>query len=85
MNFTINCLKLIKLLSVIILFLPTKCYSLNETLIREAKKETDEQKLLYYLLYNYEKSVRPVKNASNPIVVRLGLTLTNIFEMVCLS
>uniref|UniRef100_A0A0K0ERV6 Neuronal acetylcholine receptor subunit alpha-10-like n=1 Tax=Strongyloides stercoralis TaxID=6248 RepID=A0A0K0ERV6_STRER len=81
MNFIIYCLKLVKLLSIIILFLPTKCYSLNETLIREAKKETDEQKLLYYLLYNYEKSVRPVKNASNPIVVRLGLTLTNIFEM----
>lgn len=43
---------------------------------------TQEQRLLYYLLKNYEKAVRPVRNASHAIVVKLGLTLTNIFDMV---
>lgn len=43
---------------------------------------TDEQRVLYYLLRNYERTVRPVKNASDVIVVKLGLTLTNIFDVV---
>uniref|UniRef100_A0A7E4ZU22 Nicotinic acetylcholine receptor subunit n=1 Tax=Panagrellus redivivus TaxID=6233 RepID=A0A7E4ZU22_PANRE len=42
---------------------------------------TEEQRLLYHLLRNYEKAVRPVRNASHPIVVKLGMTLTNIFDM----
>lgn len=42
---------------------------------------TEEQRLLYHLLKQYEKAVRPVRNASSPIVVKLGLTLTNIFDM----
>ncbi|CAJ0954853.1 unnamed protein product, partial [Mesorhabditis belari] len=43
--------------------------------------ETDEQRLLYHILKNYEKAVRPVRNASTPVVVKLGMTMTNIFDM----
>uniref|UniRef100_A0A1I8AR31 Neur_chan_LBD domain-containing protein n=1 Tax=Steinernema glaseri TaxID=37863 RepID=A0A1I8AR31_9BILA len=42
---------------------------------------TDEQKLLYHLLRQYEKAVRPVRNASHTITVKLGMTMTNIFDM----
>ncbi len=41
-----------------------------------------EQRLMNYLLRNYERSVRPVKNASDTVFVRMGLTLTQIFDMV---
>ncbi|CAJ0576020.1 unnamed protein product, partial [Mesorhabditis spiculigera] len=44
-------------------------------------RETDEQRLLYHILRNYEKAVRPVRNASTPVVVKLGMTMTNIFDM----
>lgn len=40
-----------------------------------------EQKLLYHLMKAYDPAVRPVHNASRPIVVRLGLTLISIFDM----
>lgn len=42
----------------------------------------DEQRLLNYIMRGYEKSVRPVRNASTPVVIRMGLTLTQIFDMV---
>ncbi|XP_041375144.1 neuronal acetylcholine receptor subunit alpha-10-like [Gigantopelta aegis] len=41
----------------------------------------DEQKLLYHLMRGYEKSVRPVRNASSPVNIRMGLTLTQILDM----
>ena len=41
-----------------------------------------EQKLMYKLLKHYEKSVRPVRNASETVVVKMGLTMTQIFDMV---
>ena len=47
--------------------------------------ETDlptEQRLMYRLLNRYERSVRPVRNASDVLLVRMGLTLTQIFDMV---
>jgi hypothetical protein len=34
-----------------------------------------EQKLMYKLMRHYEKSVRPVRNASDTVLVRMGLTL----------
>jgi hypothetical protein len=43
---------------------------------------------LFYLLFdsiryrNYSNNVRPVRNASVPVPVKLGLTLTQIFDMV---
>ncbi|VDN58048.1 unnamed protein product [Dracunculus medinensis] len=49
----------------------------------EAKNriETSEQRLLQFLMKNYEKSVRPVRNPSHTVTVKLGMTMTNIFEM----
>lgn len=41
-----------------------------------------EQRLMNKLMENYEFSVRPVKNASATVNVRMGLTLTQIFDMV---
>ena len=42
----------------------------------------DEQRLMNYLFRGYERSVRPVRNASTPVIIRMGLTLTQIFDMV---
>lgn len=41
---------------------------------------------LYFVSFNrnYEKDVRPVVNSSSIVVVKLGLTLTQIFDLVCL-
>ncbi|XP_053210703.1 neuronal acetylcholine receptor subunit alpha-9-II-like isoform X2 [Panonychus citri] len=47
----------------------------------EANQTNDERRLLNYLMRNYEKNSRPVKNAKSPIVVRLGITLTQIFDL----
>jgi len=43
----------------------------------------DEQRLLSALLSRYEPSVRPVHNASDVVLVRFGLTLAQISDMVC--
>ncbi|CAF0775433.1 unnamed protein product [Rotaria sordida] len=43
---------------------------------------SDEQRLLYFLMKNYSNNVRPVRNASLPVPVKLGLTLTQIFDMI---
>lgn len=44
----------------------------------------DEQRLLNFLFKDqgYERTVRPVRNASTAVVIRMGLTLTQIFDMV---
>ena len=34
---------------------------------------------------NYDREVRPVINASQAVVVRVGITLTQIFDMVSRS
>ncbi|XP_064618674.1 neuronal acetylcholine receptor subunit alpha-10-like isoform X2 [Lineus longissimus] len=47
----------------------------------ENRTLSDEQKLLQKLMRGYDKSVRPVYNASTPVVVRLGITLTQIFDV----
>lgn len=47
----------------------------------KALEMTEEQRLMTYLLRGYERSVRPVKNASKAVVVKMGLTLTQIFDM----
>ncbi|XP_063880210.1 neuronal acetylcholine receptor subunit alpha-10-like [Scylla paramamosain] len=41
----------------------------------------DEKRLLDSLMTGYDRNVRPVRNASNPIVIQLGITLTQIFDM----
>lgn len=43
---------------------------------------TDEQRLLYKLMENYDNSVRPVMKASSPVVIQLGITLTQIMDIV---
>jgi len=43
---------------------------------------SDEQHLFYKLMMGYEKSVRPVRKASDPVVVKLGITLTQILDIV---
>ncbi|GAB1606018.1 neuronal acetylcholine receptor subunit alpha-10-like, partial [Argonauta hians] len=47
----------------------------------KAPEMTEEQRLMTYLLKGYERSVRPVKNASKAVVVKMGLTFTQIFDM----
>jgi len=41
----------------------------------------EESRLLNYLMSNYDREVRPVYNASQKVVVRVGITLTQIFDM----
>lgn len=43
---------------------------------------TDEQRLLSVLMKHYSSETRPVFNASHPVVVRLGITLTQLFDVV---
>ncbi|CAF0719259.1 unnamed protein product [Brachionus calyciflorus] len=45
------------------------------------KVNSDEQRLLRLLLRNYEKDVRPVFNSSTTVTVKVGLTLTQIFDL----
>ncbi|ELU14382.1 hypothetical protein CAPTEDRAFT_204309 [Capitella teleta] len=40
-----------------------------------------EQRLMNKLLRRYERAVRPVKNASDTVVVKMGMTLTQIFDL----
>ncbi|XP_064620948.1 neuronal acetylcholine receptor subunit alpha-10-like [Lineus longissimus] len=42
---------------------------------------SDEQRLLYYIMTNYENSVRPVQNASQTVNIDLGITLNQIFDV----
>ena len=42
----------------------------------------DEQRLLQKLFRNYDNSVRPVYNATTSVVVRFGLALVQIMDMV---
>jgi len=42
----------------------------------------DEQRLLSALLSRYEPASRPVHNASDVVLVRFGLTLAQISDMV---
>lgn len=39
---------------------------------------SDEQRLFYALMTNYEKSVRPVLKSSQPVNLKIGLTLNQI-------
>ena len=47
------------------------------------QRETQEEsRLLTFLMENYDREVRPVYNASHPVEVKVGITLTQIFDMV---
>lgn len=54
---------------------------INTDYLHKLDLKTDEQRLLYHLLRGYEKAARPVRNASTPIILKLGLTLTNIVDI----
>jgi hypothetical protein len=49
----------------------------------DEEREPDEQKLMNHILRGYEKSVRPVRNATSTVLIKMGLTMTQIFDMVC--
>ena len=51
----------------------------NET---DSLPMTDEQRLYRRLRMNYDPFTRPVYNASQPVVVKIGITLTQIFDLV---
>ncbi|KAK3097031.1 hypothetical protein FSP39_005744, partial [Pinctada imbricata] len=42
---------------------------------------TDEQRLLYKLMRDYDPNTRPVYNASHPVNVYIGFSLTQIFDV----
>lgn len=42
----------------------------------------DEQRLLNKMFRNYDNSVRPVYNATKNVVVKFGLTLIQVMDMV---
>ena len=46
------------------------------------KPQKDESKLLAYLMQNYDRDVRPVVNVNDNVTVHVGITLTQIFDMV---
>jgi len=57
----------------------------EEEYIEEDEDDADlpvEQRLMNKLLRNYERSVRPVKNGNDVVLIRMGLTMTQIFDMV---
>lgn len=45
----------------------------------------DEQRLFYTLMTGYERAVRPTKHASDAVVVKLGISLTQIMDLVSYS
>ncbi|XP_070206651.1 neuronal acetylcholine receptor subunit alpha-10-like [Littorina saxatilis] len=49
--------------------------------VRSDSDLTDEQRLLRYLRHNYDPSVRPVYDAKRPVVINLGITLTQIIDV----
>jgi len=51
--------------------------------VSESRGEQEEKVLLRLLMDGYERDVRPVRNASRPILIQVGITLTQIFDMVC--
>lgn len=55
---------------------------LYEGLANITLETSDEQRLFYKIMTGYEKAVRPLKNSSEAVVVKLGLTLTQILDVV---
>ncbi|CAM4961520.1 unnamed protein product [Rotaria socialis] len=72
-----------------------KCYSLatadstpsssssflHEGLANITPETSDEQRLFYKIMTGYEKAVRPLKKSSQAVVVKLGITLTQILDI----
>ena len=45
-------------------------------------KDQQEARLLSYLMMKYDKDVRPILNVTEAVQVHVGITLTQIFDMV---
>lgn len=45
------------------------------------KQTNDEKRLLQYLMRNYDPNIRPLRDSSSPVIIRLGITLTQIFDL----
>ena len=43
---------------------------------------TEEQRLLHRLMRKYDKASRPVYEAAKPVMINLGITLTQVLDMV---
>ena len=43
---------------------------------------TDEQAVLHRLMRTYSRYSRPIMNASHAVIVKLGITLNQIFDVV---
>ncbi|CAF0777559.1 unnamed protein product [Rotaria sordida] len=81
------------LTSIFYLLIPCReCYSFVQTkttpspliidrTIINTTNMPDEQRLFYTLLTGYEKAVRPIRKASEAVVVKLGITLTQIMDI----
>ena len=65
----------------IIYFLPTLDARYNSYFAKERETQ-EESRLLTFLMENYDREVRPVYNASHAVEVKVGITLTQIFDMV---
>ena len=60
--------------------MPSCVFAYN--VVHSGKLIPDEQRLLNKVFRSYDNSVRPVYNATHNVVVRFGLTLIQIMDMV---
>lgn len=58
--------------------------AINNCLTEANRKLTDEQRLLSSLMVDYNRKTRPVFNASHSVDIFVGITLTQIFDVVSL-
>lgn len=56
---------------------------LNSNEVEMDDQSNDEKRLVEYLMRNYDNKIRPVRNANRPVNILLGITLTQIFDLVC--
>ncbi|CAF2746379.1 unnamed protein product [Rotaria sp. Silwood2] len=54
---------------------------LYEGAINITSHMSDEQRLFYIIMTGYEKAVRPLKKSSEAVIVKLGITLTQILDI----
>lgn len=50
--------------------------------VRDPSIVQEESRLLNYLMQNYDRDVRPVISHKSTVQVKVGITLTQIFDMV---
>ena len=54
----------------------------SNTFVNITVNMSDEQRLFHTLMMGYEKSVRPTRRAADAVLVKLGITLTQIMDIV---